>query len=87
MFSLVGADYDTSVDIWSLACMIFELVTGEYLFNPKEQSGGKYTRDEGTFSLMTLVILFLRSCCAYSGAFGENSEAAFEEIGSQNPLF
>jgi len=50
--SLVGADYDTSVDIWSLACMIFELVTGEYLFNPKEQSGGKYTRDEDHVALI-----------------------------------
>ena len=28
---IIGAHYDTSADIWSLACMIFELVTGDFL--------------------------------------------------------
>ncbi|KAF4756190.1 SRSF protein kinase 2, partial [Perkinsus olseni] len=32
---IVGAGYDSSADIWSFACMIFELVTGDYLFDPK----------------------------------------------------
>merc|ERR1712152_72841 len=31
-------------DIWSLACMAFELATGDYLFEP--HSGEEYTRDE-----------------------------------------
>jgi len=50
--TLVGADYDTSVDIWSFASMVFELITGEYLFNPKEQKSGKYTRDEDHVALI-----------------------------------
>jgi len=29
---IIGAGYDTSADIWSVACMAFELATGEYLF-------------------------------------------------------
>jgi serine/threonine-protein kinase SRPK3 len=39
---IIGAGYGTSADIWSFACMIFELITGEFLFEPrKSQSYGK----------------------------------------------
>ncbi|XP_050422318.1 SRSF protein kinase 3-like isoform X2 [Adelges cooleyi] len=41
---LIGAGYGTSSDIWSVACMAFELATGDYLFEP--HSGEAYTRDE-----------------------------------------
>uniref|UniRef100_A0A224X9I0 non-specific serine/threonine protein kinase n=2 Tax=Triatominae TaxID=70999 RepID=A0A224X9I0_9HEMI len=41
---LIGAGYNTSADIWSTACMAFELATGDYLFEP--HSGEGYTRDE-----------------------------------------
>lgn len=41
---LLGAGYDTSADIWSTACMAFELATGDYLFEP--HSGEGYSRDE-----------------------------------------
>merc|ERR1719313_649435 len=33
--TIINAGYDCSADIWSLACMTFELVTGDYLFDPK----------------------------------------------------
>merc|ERR1712232_241839 len=42
--TIINAGYDTSADIWSLACMIFELVTGDYLFDPKASE--EYPRDE-----------------------------------------
>lgn len=41
---LLGANYETSVDIWSLACIIFELVTGDLLFDPQE--GKCWDREE-----------------------------------------
>ncbi|XP_011312661.1 SRSF protein kinase 3 [Fopius arisanus] len=41
---LLGAGYNTSADIWSTACMAFELATGDYLFEP--HSGADYSRDE-----------------------------------------
>ncbi|XP_030760502.1 SRSF protein kinase 1 [Sitophilus oryzae] len=41
---LLGAGYNTSADIWSTACMAFELATGDYLFEP--HSGEDYCRDE-----------------------------------------
>jgi serine/threonine protein kinase len=42
---ILGAKYDCSTDIWSLGCILFELLTGEFLFDPK--SGQKYSKDDG----------------------------------------
>lgn len=47
---LLGQKYDTSADMWSFACMVFELVTGDLLFEPK--SGRDYDRDEDHLALM-----------------------------------
>ncbi|KAJ3785281.1 kinase-like domain-containing protein [Lentinula aff. detonsa] len=38
-------DWDTRADIWSVACVVFELLTGEYLFDPQAQ-GGLFTKDD-----------------------------------------
>lgn len=32
---LLGAGYDSSVDLWSLACTLFECATGRYLLDPR----------------------------------------------------
>ncbi|KAL4533769.1 hypothetical protein Ndes2526B_g07334 [Nannochloris sp. 'desiccata'] len=47
---ILGANYDTSADMWSLACMIFELVTGDFMFEPR--AGREYTRDEDHLAQM-----------------------------------
>lgn len=49
--TIINANYDTSADIWSLACMLFELVTGDYLFDPKASE--EYPRDEDHLALFT----------------------------------
>ncbi|EGO02812.1 hypothetical protein SERLA73DRAFT_48203 [Serpula lacrymans var. lacrymans S7.3] len=38
-------DWGTRVDIWSVACLIFELLTAEYLFDPHGQ-GELFTKDD-----------------------------------------
>ncbi|KAL9657319.1 hypothetical protein ABK040_011539 [Willaertia magna] len=48
---IVGAKYSFSADIWSAACMAFELATGEFLFDPKQ--GKTYSRDEDHLALMS----------------------------------
>ncbi|KAB8338889.1 hypothetical protein FH972_021831 [Carpinus fangiana] len=41
---ILGAKWGASTDIWSMAAMTFELITGDYLFDP--QSGTKYGKDD-----------------------------------------
>ncbi|AMD18572.1 HBL330Wp [Eremothecium sinecaudum] len=41
---LLGCPWGCSADIWSAACLIFELLTGDFLFEPNQ--GHSYTKDD-----------------------------------------
>ncbi|CAL9137694.1 unnamed protein product [Musa acuminata var. zebrina] len=47
---ILGAGYSFSTDMWSFACMAFELATGDMLFTPKIGQG--YSEDEDHLALM-----------------------------------
>jgi len=51
---ILQSGYDAACDMWSFACIAFELVTGDLLFDP--QSGDDYTRDEDHLALMIELI-------------------------------
>ncbi|EGR29242.1 serine protein kinase, putative [Ichthyophthirius multifiliis] len=42
--SIIGMHYDTSADIWSFACMMFEMITGDFLFQPRRNTD--YSKNE-----------------------------------------
>jgi serine/threonine protein kinase len=41
---ILGINYGASADIWSFACMIFELITGDFLFEPRK--GDSYSKND-----------------------------------------
>jgi serine/threonine protein kinase len=41
---ILGINYGPSADIWSFACMIFELITGDFLFEPRK--GETYSKND-----------------------------------------
>ncbi|SPO28099.1 related to dis1-suppressing protein kinase dsk1 [Ustilago trichophora] len=41
---ILGAKWGPSADMWSASCMFFELLTGDYLFDPA--AGTKYNKDD-----------------------------------------
>ena len=68
--AIVGAwPYAHSADVWSLGCLVFELLTGETLFDPQSpQPGEAYTKDE---SHLAQVI----ELDALVGGLGDEAEA------------
>ncbi|CAG8594759.1 13081_t:CDS:2, partial [Acaulospora morrowiae] len=54
---ILGSRWGPSADIWSMACMVFELFTGDYLFDP--QAGSRYNKDDDHIAqIMELLGLF-----------------------------
>jgi len=51
---LLNGDYDESADIWSVACMTFELITGDYLFDPKK--GKTFKKNDDHLALISELI-------------------------------
>jgi len=47
---IIGAKWQTTVDIWSMACMVFELATGDLLFEPKQ--GKNHDKNDDHLALM-----------------------------------
>jgi serine/threonine-protein kinase SRPK3 len=59
---ILGAKWGASTDVWSMAAMVFELITGDYLFDP--QSGTKYGKDDDHIAqIIELLGQFPKSLC------------------------
>lgn len=47
---IIGAPWNETADVWSAACMFFELLTGDFLFDPS--TGDSWSRNEDHLALM-----------------------------------
>lgn len=68
---ILGAKWGPSADIWSVACVLFELMTGgDYLFDPA--SGSRYSKDDDHIAqIMELMGEFPKSI-AFSGKYSSD---------------
>ncbi|CAJ2654561.1 SRSF protein kinase 2-like [Trifolium pratense] len=64
---LLGSKYSTPADMWSFACICFELATGDVLFDP--HSGDNYDRDEDHLALMMELLGKMPSKIALGGRY------------------
>ena len=52
--SILLAPYDTPADIWSVGCIVFEMLTNNYLFKPENSS--EANEDEDHLAMITETI-------------------------------
>jgi len=67
---IIGAKYGTPCDLWSVACMAFELATGDLLFEPK--SGKNYERNDDHLALMIELLGPIPKSFALSGKYSND---------------
>ncbi|XP_068639895.1 uncharacterized protein [Aristolochia californica] len=67
---ILGSGYSSSVDMWSLACIAFELATGDMLFIPKDGHG--YDEDEDHLALMMELLGKMPRKIAISGTHSKD---------------
>ncbi|KAM9966468.1 hypothetical protein ACTFIR_006684 [Dictyostelium discoideum] len=74
--AIVKAKWGTPVDIWSAACMAFELATGDHLFKPKSGKGFEKSDDH-----LALMIELLGKPPRFIFAGGDESRVYFTHKG------
>ncbi|KAH1066981.1 hypothetical protein J1N35_031968 [Gossypium stocksii] len=67
---ILGSRYSTSADLWSFACICFELATGDVLFDP--HSGENYDRDEDHLALMMELLGMMPRKIALGGRYSRD---------------
>ncbi|KAL0390602.1 UNVERIFIED_CONTAM: Serine/threonine-protein kinase SRPK [Sesamum calycinum] len=75
---ILGSKYSTSADMWSLACICFELATGDVLFDP--HSGENYDRDEDHLALMMELLGMMPRKVALGGRYSREFFNRFGDL-------
>ncbi|XP_073140235.1 uncharacterized protein [Henckelia pumila] len=75
---ILGSKYSTSADMWSLACICFELATGDVLFDP--HTGDNYDRDEDHLALMMELLGMMPRKVALGGRYSREFFNRFGDL-------
>ncbi|KAL6566897.1 hypothetical protein OROMI_015301 [Orobanche minor] len=75
---ILGSKYSTSADMWSFACICFELATGDVLFDP--HSGDNYDRDEDHLALMMELLGMMPRKIALGGRYSREFFNRFGDL-------
>ncbi|KAH9598661.1 Protein kinase domain [Trypanosoma melophagium] len=49
---IIGLDFNTRTDIWSVGCMVYELITGDFLMDPKRRTRNERMMDIEHLAMM-----------------------------------
>ena len=63
--TIIGVNYGTSADVWSFACMIFEMITGDFLFDPRKSNS--FDKDDDHLAQMMEILGKMPKNFALSG--------------------
>ncbi|CAO3583101.1 unnamed protein product [Absidia cylindrospora] len=64
---IVGMVWNDRADIWSLGCLVYELLTGDYLFDPRIDS--KYGKDEDHLAKIVELMRVLPRSLTFGGDY------------------
>jgi serine/threonine-protein kinase SRPK3 len=73
---ILGINYNESADIWSFACMLFEMLTGDFLFDPRKTDDYK-KNDDHLYKMINLLNEFPKEW----STIGTNSKRYFNKDG------
>lgn len=74
---ILGINYNETADIWSFACMFYEMITGEFLFDPRKQEEWSKSTDH-----LAVMMEALRKFPKNYSTIGTNSRKFLKRDGS-----
>lgn len=67
---ILGLEYYANTDIWSLACMVFEMLTNTFLFKPRK--GDNYEKNDDHLALMIETLGPIPKSMIQAGKYSKN---------------